>query len=90
MKRKSLFAVLIIMLLITFLSCNNSPSEPQATIRKIIITGGYSLSEIPTEVKDGTVITFPNTKINNHDYTLTISNKTYSTQLNLAKVFKAK
>ena len=78
MKRKSLFAVLIIMLLITFLSCNNSPSEPQATIRKIIITGGYSLSEIPTEVKDGTVITFPNTKINNHDYTLTISNKTYS------------
>ncbi|MGN0906419.1 MAG: hypothetical protein ACI4NM_04665 [Bullifex sp.] len=39
---------------------------------------GYSLSRIPAEVKDGTVITFPSDKINGHDYTVTIANRPYS------------
>ena len=52
------------MLLFTFISCNHSTSGPQDVIRKITIIGDYSLAGIPSEVKNGTVITFPEKIIN--------------------------
>ncbi len=79
MKTKRIMtAALMLMLLLTLFSCSSSPSEPQAVIRKITVEGGYSLYGIPTEVKDGIVITFPDAKINGHDYTVTIDGKSYT------------
>lgn len=77
-RRKILIVVFTLMLLFTFISCNHSTSGPQDVIRKITIIGDYSLAGIPSEVKNGTVITFPEKIINGHSYTATIANRPYS------------
>ena len=77
-RRKILIVVITLMLLFTFISCNHSTSGPQDVIRKITIIGDYSLAGIPSEVKNGTVITFPEKIINGHSYTATIANRPYS------------
>ena len=77
-RRKKLIVVITLMLLFTFVSCNHSTSGPQDVIRKITIIGDYSLAGIPSEVKNGTVITFPEKIINGHSYTATIANRPYS------------
>ena len=76
-RRKILTVAITLMLIFTFISCNHSTSEPQDVIRKITVIGDYSLTGIPSEVKNGTVITFPEKIINGHSYTATIANRPY-------------